>query len=149
MARVSLKPGRRHVSHEQTIFDLPDRTPCPHVVQTFFRYPDIAFMETLKNGNALQTNEHGQHVTPHSSVDATTLSDAAAYFESLGYVHGDTNPHNVGSMTKISLSSSIAIIPSRSEKTSMLVMNRMFGVVKGDNAAQITASLNQSLSSWP
>jgi hypothetical protein len=73
MARVSLKPGGRHVSHEQTIFDLPDRTPCPHVVQTFFRCPDIAFMETLKNGNALQTNEHGQHVTPHSSVDATTL----------------------------------------------------------------------------
>jgi hypothetical protein len=50
VAKVSLTPGGRHVSHEQTMFELLDRTPSPHIVQTYLRCPDITFMERLSGG---------------------------------------------------------------------------------------------------
>jgi len=93
-ARVSLKPSGRRVSHEQTIFDLPDRTPCPHVVQTFFCYPDIAFMKPLKNETLY--SRISMVNTSHPILQwIPQLLDAATCLESLGYVHGDINPHNV------------------------------------------------------
>lgn len=50
VAKVSLTPGGRYVRHEQTTFELLDRTPSPHIVQTYLRCPDITFMEYLRGG---------------------------------------------------------------------------------------------------
>jgi serine/threonine protein kinase len=94
VAKVSLKPGGRHVRHEQTIFDLLDRTPCPHIVQTFLRCPDITFMESLKNGTLYERMSMVNTSRPILQW-MQQLSDAAACLESLGYAHGDISPRNI------------------------------------------------------
>lgn len=94
VAKVSLKPGGPHVSHEQTIFELLDQRPCSHIVQTFLRCPDITFMESLKNGTLHERMSMVNKPLPILQW-MQQLADAAACLESLGYVHGDINPSNI------------------------------------------------------
>lgn len=94
VAKVSQKPAGSHVSYEQTIFELLDRAPCPHIVQPFFRCPDITFMPLFDNGTLY---EHmGMVRKPRPILQwMQQLSDAVAWIESLGYAHGDLNPRNI------------------------------------------------------
>ena len=46
IAKASLKPCGRHVSYEQTIFKLLDRSLFPHIVQAFPRCHDIHLYAT-------------------------------------------------------------------------------------------------------
>src|ERR1700694_1395631 len=94
MAKVSLTSGGRHPPHEQSILELLDRTPCPHIVRTFLRCPDITFMEPLRNGTLYQRMNMDDMSRPILEW-MQQLSDAAACLESLDYVHGDINPRNI------------------------------------------------------
>jgi serine/threonine protein kinase len=94
VAKVSLTPGGRHVSHEQTIFELLDRTPSPHIVQTYLRCPDITFMECLRGGTLYERMSMVNTSRP-IFLWMQQLSQAAACLESHGYVHGDINPRNI------------------------------------------------------
>ncbi|MCJ1255433.1 hypothetical protein MMC24_003249 [Lignoscripta atroalba] len=96
IAKVSLKPGGRHVSHEQTIFSLLDRrAPCPHIVQTFLRRPDITFMQLLANGTLHERMAMAKNTSRPILRWMQQLADAVACVESLGYAHGDINPRNL------------------------------------------------------
>jgi hypothetical protein len=84
VAKVSLKTGDPHMSREQAIFELLNQMPCPHVVQTFLRCPDITFMQSLKNGTLYERMSivgKPCHITQWMQQ----LSDAATYLESQGY----------------------------------------------------------------
>lgn len=94
VAKVSLKPGDRHISHEQSIFELLDRTPSPHIVQTFLRCPDITFMERLNDGTLYERMSMVNTSRPILQW-MQQLSEAAACLESHGHVHGDINPRNI------------------------------------------------------
>ncbi len=94
VAKVSLKRGGRHVSHEQTIFEFLDQTPCPHIVQTFLRCPDITFMERLNDGTLYERMSMVNSSHPILRW-IQQLSEAAACLESHGYVNGDINPCNI------------------------------------------------------
>jgi serine/threonine protein kinase len=94
VAKVSLKPGGEHVRHEQSIFELLDQTPCPYIVQTFLRCPDIIFMERLNDGTL--HDRMSMVNTSHQILQwMQQLSDAAAWIESQERVHGDINPRNI------------------------------------------------------
>ncbi|KAL9038367.1 MAG: hypothetical protein Q9214_005305 [Letrouitia sp. 1 TL-2023] len=93
-AKVPFYSGNIHLRHEQTIFELLDRAPCPYIIQSFFRGPDITFMQLLRNGTLHQRMtmlNKPRHVLPWIQQ----LSDAVACIESLGYAHGDINPQNI------------------------------------------------------
>ncbi|KAH8588266.1 kinase domain-containing protein [Bisporella sp. PMI_857] len=94
VAKVSLKPGDWHVSHEQSIFELLSRTLSPYIVQTFFRCPDITFMERLKDG-ALYERISMVNMSHPIFQWMQQLSEAAACLESHGHVHGDIDPRNI------------------------------------------------------
>ncbi|KAL5329816.1 hypothetical protein ACEPPN_003335 [Leptodophora sp. 'Broadleaf-Isolate-01'] len=94
VAKVSLKPGDRHLSHEQSIFELLDRTPSPHIVQTFLRCPDVIFMEGLNDGTLYERMSMVNTSRPILQW-MQQLSEAAACLESHGYVHGDINPRDI------------------------------------------------------
>ena len=93
-AKVSLRSGDTYLRHEQTIFELLDRAPCPYIIQSFFRGPDVTFMQLYRNGTLHQRMtmvNKPRHVLPWFQQ----LSDAVACIESLGYAHGDLNPRNI------------------------------------------------------
>lgn len=94
VAKVSLKPSDQHMSHEQAIFELLDRTPCPHIVQTFLRCPDITFMQSPNNGTLCERVSIVDKPRPILQW-IQQLSDAAAWLESQGYAHGDMCPRNI------------------------------------------------------
>jgi serine/threonine protein kinase len=93
-AKVSLKPGDSHLRHEQSIFELLDRTSCSSVIQIFLRCPDITFMQPLRNGTLYQRMTMVDRPRPTLRW-IQQLADAAACIESLGYAHGDINPRNI------------------------------------------------------
>ena len=93
-AKVSLKSGDRNLRHEQSIFELLDRAPCPHIVQAFLRCPDITFMQLLNHGT-LQERMSMINTSRPIPQWMQQLSDAIACLESLGYAHGDINPRNI------------------------------------------------------
>ena len=93
-AKVSLKSGDTHLRHEQMIFELLAQTPCPYIIQSFFRGPDVTFMQLFKNGTLHQRMtmlRKPRHVLPWIQQ----LSDAVACIESLGYALGDITPRNI------------------------------------------------------
>ena len=77
------------------IFELlDDRAPCPYIIQSFFRGPDVTFMQFMKNKtlrHRMDMKDKPRHVLPWMQQ----LSDAVACIESLGYAHGDINPLNI------------------------------------------------------
>lgn len=93
-AKVSFKSGDEYIPHEQMIFELLDRAPCPYIIQSFFHGPDITFMQLFHHGTLHQRmtmmNEP-RYVLPWIQQ----LSDAVACIESFGYAHGDLNPRNI------------------------------------------------------
>ena len=93
-AKVSLKSGGTHLRHEQTILGLLDQALCPYIIRSFFRGPDITFMQLCKNGTLHQRMTMVNkpcHILPWMQQ----LSDAVACLEALGYAHGDINPRNI------------------------------------------------------
>lgn len=93
-AKVSLRSGDTYLRLEQTIFELLDRAPCPYIVQSFFRGPDVTFMQLHRNGtlhDRMTMVNKPRHILPWFQQ----LSDAVACVESLGYAHGDLNPRNI------------------------------------------------------
>lgn len=96
-AKVSYRPGDTYLRQEQTIFDLLDQAPCPYIIKSFFRAPDVTFMQLLHNGTLHERmtmkamKDKPRPVLPWMQQ----LSDAVACIESLGYAHGDINPRNI------------------------------------------------------
>ena len=94
VAKVSLRTGGRHLSHEQAILDLFDQMPSPHVVQSFLRVLDITFMQLLNNGTLYQRMNMVNRPRP-ILLWMQQLSGAVAYLESFDIAHGDINPRNI------------------------------------------------------
>jgi serine/threonine protein kinase len=93
-AKVSLKPGDAHLRHEQTIFELLNQKSCPSIIRIFLRYPDVTFMQLLRNGTLYQRMSMVHKPVPILRW-MRQLADAVACVESLGYAHGDINPRNI------------------------------------------------------
>lgn len=98
--------------NEHLVLDLLEQQhpPCPNIVRSFFRLPDLNFMQFLPGGTLevrLQSRQirdpDTQRVVsvtakePHHIVVRwmSELSDAAAWLESLGLAHGDIRPSNL------------------------------------------------------
>ena len=94
VAKVSLKSGGYHLKHEQAIFQLLEKSPSPHIVPCLFRFPDVTFMEFLKNGTLYDRMAVLDTSRPIVGW-MQQLSGAVASLESLGIVHGDINPRNI------------------------------------------------------
>ena len=86
-------PSSRTV-HEQSIFELFDRTSCPSIIRTYLRCPDVTFMQLLRNGTLYQRMTMVNKPRPILQW-MQQLAEAAACIESLGYAHGDINPRNI------------------------------------------------------
>lgn len=97
--------------NENRVFDELERhPPCPHIVYSFVRLPDLNFMQRLPGGNLEMRLRTRQRRDPTSDqvleVYATEpetlirtwmkeLTSAAAWLESLGLAHGDIRPSNL------------------------------------------------------
>lgn len=94
VAKVALRANDPHLSHEQAVFEMLDRAPCPSIVRTFLRRPDITFMEALRRGSL-----HDRMICDTSKIPVLLwmkrLSEADACIEHHGLVHADINPQNI------------------------------------------------------
>lgn len=84
-------------SREMEIFDLFEKhSPCPDIVQSFLRVPEGNFLAYL-SGGTLEQRLRGKGMKSLSAIErwAMELSNAAAWLESLGYIHGDLRPPNI------------------------------------------------------
>lgn len=94
VAKVALRANDPHLSHEQAVFEMLDRAPCPSIVMTFLRRPDITFMEALRRGSL-----HDCIICDTSKIPVLLwmkrLSEADACIEHHGLVHTDINPQNI------------------------------------------------------
>jgi atypical protein kinase C zeta type len=86
-------------SREVEIFDLFEKhSPCPDIVQSFLRVPQGNFLAYLSGGTLEQRLRGNQKGKEHlSAIErwAMELSNATAWLESLGYIHGDIRPPNI------------------------------------------------------
>ncbi|KAL1616959.1 hypothetical protein SLS56_011209 [Neofusicoccum ribis] len=100
------------MKNERLVFDLLEQqnSPCPNIVRSFLRLPDLNFVQLLPGGTLearLQSKQVRDPSTqrvanvtakePHHLVVRwmAELSDAAAWLESLGLAHGDIRPSNL------------------------------------------------------
>lgn len=87
-------------SREIEIYDIFERySPCPDIVQSFLRVPEGNFLAYL-SGGTLEQRVRGRPKDKEVSVAvaerwAMELSNAVAWLESLGYIHGDIRPPNI------------------------------------------------------
>ncbi len=115
--RIALKfprePGCANFAHEIKIFDILERhSPPPEILQSFLRVPEGNFLAFLSSGSLderLRANqirdghEYWGRVAQVSKKEPVPLverwimelSNAAAWLESLGYVHTDIRPPNL------------------------------------------------------
>ena len=111
---IALKHAITHddprFENENHIFDILERhPPCPHIVYSFIRVPNLNFMQRLSGGNLemrLRTRQRrdpatGQVVAWVTEPEplilrwAKELTTAVAWLESLGLAHGDIRPANL------------------------------------------------------
>lgn len=97
--------------NENRIFDRLERhPPCPHIVYSFIRLPNLNFMQHLPGGNLetrLRTRQRrdpsteqvlevfGTEAEPLILRWMKELTSAAAWLESLELAHGDLRPPNI------------------------------------------------------
>lgn len=115
--RIALKyprqPGCAKFAHEIKMFDILERhSPPPDIVQSFLRVPEGNFLAFLSGGTLdqrLRANQIRDGDGPWGRVVKVSkkepmhlverwimeLSNAAAWLESLGYVHTDIRPPNL------------------------------------------------------
>jgi atypical protein kinase C zeta type len=111
--RIVLKHARTsandRIKQEHRVFDiLETAAPCPHIIRSFLRLPDVNFLENAAGGNlearlrARQTRFEHDFVKVDSYESAslvsrwmTELTSAAAWLETLGLAHGDIRPSNL------------------------------------------------------
>lgn len=90
-------PNDERFSREIEIFNLFEKhSPCPDIVQSFLRDPKGNFLAYL-SGGTLEQRLRGKGVESLSAIGrwAMEFSNAAAWLESLGYIHGDLRPLNI------------------------------------------------------
>jgi len=112
--RIALKYSKTTQSdsfaRENAMFDLfATHPPCPHIIQSFLRLPDINFL-ALMSGGSLEDRLSAHKVRDaHKKVLQVTyteppelvwgwlvaLCSAVVWLESIGYVHGDLRPNNM------------------------------------------------------
>lgn len=109
VAKQARTLANKGMKHEHHIFDvLEAKPPCPHIVRSFLRLPDINFLENMTGGNlearlrAHQVREGREFVSVRSPVPTNLVSrwmaelaDAMAWLEKLGLAHGDIRPSNL------------------------------------------------------
>ena len=99
------------IRNEYRIYDMLDSMPyCPNIVRSFYRIPSANFLQCLSGGTLdqrlrlHQTRDPGtdrvievQDYEPQNLIWRwmAELTDAIAWLESLGYVHGDIRPPNL------------------------------------------------------
>lgn len=99
------------IQNEYRIYDLLDKMPyCPNLVRSFYRVPSANFLQHLSGGTLDQRLRQHQvrdpangrvigvkNYEPQSLIWRwmAELTDAIAWLESLGYVHGDIRPPNL------------------------------------------------------
>jgi atypical protein kinase C zeta type len=107
--KYSIKDER--ICNEYRIFDLLEIYPrCPDLVRSFLRLPNANFLQLLSGGTLDQRLRLRQTRDPKTkrvlNVEdgeprclvlrwMAEFSNAAAWLESLGYVHGDIRPSNL------------------------------------------------------
>jgi len=107
------QPGCENFAREIEMYDIFEKhTPCPDIVQSFLRVPAGNFLAFLRRGTLDQRlrahqirddQGRGSKVLKVSKTEPLflierwimELSNAAAWLESLGYVHGDIRPPNL------------------------------------------------------
>ncbi|KAI4161728.1 MAG: hypothetical protein L6R39_000021 [Caloplaca ligustica] len=99
------------VQNEYRIYDLLEKHPtCPNIVRSFYRIPSANFMQYM-SGGTLDTRLRKRQTrdpTHDIVIDVSDrepaclvwrwmaeLTDAVAWLECLGYVHGDLRPSNL------------------------------------------------------
>ena len=113
VVKIPRKKGNESFTREIQAFDIFEQhPPCPNIAQSFLRIPQGIFLPCFKGGTleqrlrASQTRDKencGNRVIgiakkePIALVERwiMELSNAAAWLESLGYVHGDMAPQNL------------------------------------------------------
>lgn len=110
--RIVLKyartPAHSRIKQEHDVFDMLEKAPCPHIIRSFWRLPDINFMENAIGGNLEARLRSRQIRANHEFVEVHTfeqtslvsrwmmeLASAAAWLERLGLAHGDIRPSNL------------------------------------------------------
>ncbi|KAK2735941.1 hypothetical protein FQN55_001905 [Onygenales sp. PD_40] len=113
--RIVLKypvhPNSDGFKREMAFFDVLEKhEPCPHIVQSFLRISDGIFLASMGGGSLhhrLETHQRrstdGRRLEQVISTEPQhlvkrwlmELCKAAAWLESLGYVHGDIRPPNL------------------------------------------------------
>ncbi|OAT13451.1 AGC protein kinase [Blastomyces gilchristii SLH14081] len=109
--KYPVRPNSDGFNREMAFFDILEKhEPCPHIVQSFLRVSDGIFLAFMGGGSLhhrLETHQRrsadGRRVEqvvstePHYLVKQwlMELCKAAAWLESLGYVHGDIRPPNL------------------------------------------------------
>jgi len=99
------------IQNEYRVYDLLDRMPsCPNLVRSFYRIPSANFLQYFSGGTLDRRLRRHQirdpindRVTGIKNYEAQSLiwrwmaelTDAIAWLESLGYVHGDIRPPNI------------------------------------------------------
>ena len=99
------------IQNEYRIYDLLDNMPCcPNLIRSFYRVPSANFLQYLSGGTLDQrlrqhqirdpVNDRVIRVKDYEPQSLTwrwmaELTDAIAWLESLGYVHGDIRPPNL------------------------------------------------------
>ncbi|KAJ4524889.1 hypothetical protein HRR78_003036 [Exophiala dermatitidis] len=108
--KYAIAHGDPRFENENRIFDILERhAPCPHIVYSFLRVPNLNFMQRLSGGNLEMRLRSRQSRNPATGqvVACTTepeplilrwakeLAMAAAWLESLGLAHADIRPANL------------------------------------------------------
>ncbi|KAK2807877.1 hypothetical protein FQN50_005266 [Emmonsiellopsis sp. PD_5] len=109
--KYPVNPNSDGFKREMAFFDVLEKhEPCPHIVQSFLRISDGIFLASMSGGSLhhrLETHQRrsadGRRVEQVISTEPQhlvkqwliELCKAAAWLESLGYVHGDIRPPNL------------------------------------------------------
>lgn len=107
--KVALGAGNSSMQHEHRIYDMLEKhAPCPHIIRSVLRLPDLNFMENMTGGNLearLRSRQvrDGHDFASVLSLEPTNLvsrwmaelASAAAWLESLGLANGDIRPMNI------------------------------------------------------
>ncbi|KAL9103188.1 MAG: hypothetical protein Q9163_001754 [Psora crenata] len=111
--KVPDTPADENFSKELDAYDIIERLdPCPNIAQSFLRVPEGIFMPRYEGGSLEQRLSAQQvrskpgicgqvvQVIKHEPITLverwiSELSDAVAWLEALGYVHGDLAPRNL------------------------------------------------------
>ncbi|KAI9733643.1 MAG: hypothetical protein M1834_003245 [Cirrosporium novae-zelandiae] len=98
-AREEEKESRREITREKAFFEILDREPHPHIIQSFFFAPEGIFMHRLQCNLELRLSPERRDnpiICRKTEIQwIKGIASGAAWLEKKGFAHGDIRPGNI------------------------------------------------------